>query len=423
MSTGSDPLLWAEHAVIASVVRDPGKLHEIDLEPKNFTVPDHRVLWESIRALDAEGEPVDVVTVAERADAAGCIGVLAYLVGVLDNAIDLGLDNYRSYARLIWSAGQTGELWQQVRRAYAGREEAEIVRIAEGIMSRQIPGSKTSVQADLVSSWQEHVDKYDRLRNAPAYAWGLVDLDRHLGRLAPGRLHVVLARPGLGKTAFALNVALHNAAAGTPVGFISLEQGKEELAARALCILSGCALRQVTGEDDRSGIDERRIDEAKARLPSIPLTFNDGSPMDIGQVRSTGRRLVERYGAKILFLDYLQTIRTDSSNARHEEIADAIQSMKIMARQLDVPVIVLAQAKRDAEGKRPTMSDLKDSSVIEAEADLILALHRDTSPESEQRNVCEIIVLKNRHGESSFGARVSWQGWCFRFADLTRAAP
>lgn len=421
MTQRPDPILWAEHAVIANVVRDSSKLHEVALEPKNFTIRDHQVLWESIIALESEGEPVDAVTVAERADTAGCVGVLTYLTGLLDNTIELQLDNYRYYARMIWSAGQSGVLWRQVRQAYEDRNEADIVRIAEDIMGRRMPGSKTSVQADLVSAWQEHVDKQDILRNAPPYAWGLADLDRHLGRLVPGRLNVIMARPGIGKTAMVLNVALHNAKQGTHVGFISLEQGKEELAARAVCILSGCSLQQVIGDDDTSGIDQRRLDEAKRLLPTIPMTINDGSPMDVGKVRSTARRLVEHHGAKIIIIDYLQTIRTDSKRERHEEVADNVQSLKTMARQLDVPVIVLAQARRDAEGKRPTMSDLKDSSVIEAEADLILALHRDTAPDCEQKNVCEVIVLKNRHGESNFGARISWQGWCFRFADLTGA--
>ena len=407
----------AEQDVIAGVVRTPHRLNTLSLEPKHFTEGPNRDLWETLLALQAEGEPIDTITIAERCEAIGKRENFTYLGTLLTETTDTNFD-YK--ANLIYRQSQTVEFWKQIERAMKNRDEAEIVRIGEDIQLRLATRSKRAVQAPINIAYQSMLDEWDEARTQPKTTWGLSDLDKTLKSLIPTRLYVVAARPGMGKTAFALNVALANARAGKKVGFISVEQSMEELTARSLCILSGCPMEWVTGEDPQTDLDIRRIDEAKQELIKLPLMINDATPMTIAQLKGWARSLIQRYKCEFLIVDYIQKIGGDREKERHMEVAHVAMGLKDIARIHKVPLLALAQAKRDAEGRRPTMSDLRDSGFIEQEADLILALHREKDEETGQRdNVCEVLVLKNRHGQSDLRIKTYYRGGNYQFEAFT----
>ena len=413
----SNPARYAaEQDVIAGVVRQPERLGTLGLEPKHFHAGPNRDLWEVLLALQAEGEVIDPIAVAERCEAAGKRGHFTYLGTLLSECLDA---NFDFKAALVFRESQTEHFWRQLEQAMPQRDEAAIVRIAEDIQMRRAAGSKRAVQAPIATAYQSMRDEWEASRQRPKTVWGLRDLDKHVKPMEPTRLHVVMARPGMGKTAFALKVALENAMRGKQVGFISVEQSMEELTARALCMLSRCPMRWINGEETPPASDVRRIDEAKQTLVDLPLIINDATPMTIGQLQGWARSLVHRYERDFLVVDYIQKIEGTARRERHERIAEVVMGLKDIARIHKVPVLALAQAKRDAEGRRPVMSDLRDSGFIEQEADLILALHREQDDDSGRRDdVCEVLVLKNRHGEGDLRIKTVYRGATFRFEDF-----
>lgn len=402
----------AEQDVIAACVRDPVRLSTVSIEPKHFTAGPNRELWECLLALHAEGEIIDAITVAERCESMGKYENYTYLAELLVNCSD---SNFEYKANMVWRRSQSIELWRQIERALHTKDEATIVRCAEAIQTRTAAGSRRAVQADMQTAVTSMIEGWIESRQRPKFTWGLLDLDKTLKPMEPTRLYVAMARPGMGKTAFALNVALANARAGTRVGFISVEQSMEELAARAMCIISGCPIEWVKMEEEIPQCDFRRIELAKQELTQIPLIVNDATPMTIAQLQGWARSLVQRNGVEMLVVDYIQKIHGDQSKERHMEVAHVVMGLKDIARQHKVPVLALAQARRDAEGKRPTMADCRDSGFIEQEADVIIAIHREQDDEGERSDKAELIVLKNRHGRSDFVVNTLYRGQCYRF--------
>ena len=404
----------AEQDVVAGCLRDPDRLNRISLDPRHFTAGPNRRIWEALLALQAEGEPIDLVTVMERLEDAGHREDCTYLGELLTNCLD---SNWEHKARTLFKHGEKVHFWTQLERAFHNRDEAEIVRIGEEIQLRLAEGSRRAVLAPVGTAYQSMVEEWAASRARPKLTWGIAALDRHLKPMEPTRLHIVVARPRIGKTALAGHVAVANAKAGRKVGIISLEQSMEELTARFLCNLSGCGYEWVRGDEDVPAPDARKISDAKARLCDLPILINDATPMTIGQLAGWARTMVQRHGCELLIVDYVQKIG-GKAKERHMEIAYVAMGLKDIARQLKVPVLALAQANRDAEGKRPSMSDIRDSGFIEQEADQIIALHREQTTDGELSRECELLVLKNRHGRGDMLIRSFYRGECFRFEEL-----
>lgn len=406
----------AEQDVIAGCIRSPERLQTVTLDPKHFTAGPNRRLWETLLALHAEGEPIDTITVLERLEDIGHREECTYVGELLSNCLDT---NWEHKARLLFKHGEKVLFWAQIEQAYKRRDEAEIVRIGEDIQMRLAEGSRRAVMASVQVAYQAMTEEWSASRSRPKLTWGVAALDKHLKPMEPTRLHVIAARPRMGKTAIAVHIALANAKAGRKVGFISLEQSMEELTARLLCNLSGCPYEWVRGDEEVPLPDRDRIVEAKMRLCDLPIMINDATPMTIGQLQGWARTLVQRHGCELLIVDYVQKIG-GKAKERHMEIAYVAMGLKDIARQLKVPVLALAQANRDAEGKRPTMSNIRDSGFIEQEADQIIALHREETADGELSRECELLVLKNRHGRGDLIVRALYRGECFRFEELDR---
>ncbi len=235
---------------------------------------------------------------------------------------------------------------------------------------------------------------------------GIQRLDNVTGGMHPSDLIVVGARPGVGKTAFGISVILNAARSGKKIGFISTEMSVIQIMSRLTSMVSGTPAAKIR-EVDLNENDFKSISEASSEILNFQLFTCDNPIMTAGDVSMQCRAWDLQHGLDLVIVDYLTRIKPDRPTGHHHlDVANVITSMKNLARTLNIPVIVLAQLNRNIEqraDKRPLLSDLRDSGVIEQEADVILMLHRPSSDEmSEERNDPQILVQKNRHGESDY---------------------
>jgi replicative DNA helicase len=270
----------------------------------------------------------------------------------------------------------------------------------------------------------------ERVEGVPT---GFPDLDRKLHGLVPGRMVIVAARPGHGKSTLALNVAEHIAwKERGGVAFFSLEMSEEELADKLLIARAGIdSDSYMEGKIERS--DQERIVRAANELDSAPIYIDDSSNQTLGGIRSAARQLQaresQRGGLGLVVVDYLQLInppRTGREVNRTAEVSEISRGLKLLASELDVPFLVCAQLNRAPEGrvgKRPVLADLRESGAIEADANQVLLLFREEVYEEfpEEPGVCEVQVAKNRHGQGGM-VKLLFQGEHSRFRSMIREA-
>ena len=270
-------------------------------------------------------------------------------------------------------------------------------------------GSEATLIADCVMDAVSHMESLHRRdESAIGIQTGYADLDECITGLRPGEMFVLAARPSIGKTALALNMAANMALRETPVsvGVFSLEMSRELLTLRFLCSEARVNLRDIReGAVSRARWNE--IIEAAGRLREAPICIDDTGNIDIVEMRAKARRMHRKYGVQVLVVDYLQLMKSSSGpNAtRENEVARNSAGIKTLAKELNVPIIVLAQLNRQAEqtGQRPKLSHLRESGAIEQDADVVALLHRDREADAgAEGNVnemeAELIIAKHRNG-------------------------
>jgi len=221
---------------------------------------------------------------------------------------------------------------------------------------------------------------------------GYPTIDGYTGGFIPGEMTVIGARASIGKTAISLNMAERIAKAGTPVGFLSLEMSNKLLTQRLLVGNSGVGLRQIRG----GMLSERDFDKLQTAAEQIypyPLYMYDYPNARLLDIKLKARRMVRKENVKIVFIDYIGLIKTDVKVQRWEEVGVITSELKALARELDIPVVVCAQVNRDAEGKAPTLANLRESGNIEQDADVVMFLHRKRESEDSS-----LLISKNRNG-------------------------
>jgi replicative DNA helicase len=257
---------------------------------------------------------------------------------------------------------------------------------------------------------------------------GLPDLDRITGGAQAGRLYVVGARPGMGKSAMLAGMAVAAAAQGVPVLLASLEMGHTEVGARLLAGL--CRVPAPgPGQAPLSGSHLAKWESAAERLSSMPITVDDDCGLSVGRLASRGRRLQSRAGLGLILVDYLQLMSGTPGRKEHRqlEVAEIARGLKLLARELGVPIVAAAQLSRAVEtraDKRPMLSDLRDSGEIEQAADVVIGLYRDEvySPDSPDRGTAEVSILKNRQGRQGM-IRAVWEAPTTSFLALSFSRP
>jgi replicative DNA helicase len=402
--------------------------------PEDFYRPSHALIFRAITALYGKAEPADAVTVAEELRRAGVleeVGGPAVLVSLQANTPAISsaaryariVEEHSLLRRLIGVAHEIAELGyglpEDVTEAI-DRAEAMVFEVAQ----RRSSDSVAPLQELLSQSLDRLEELYGRGETITGVATGFTDLDEHLAGLQASNLVVVGARPSMGKTAFALGIAANAAMAGTPVLFFSLEMSHLEIAQRVLC-----AEARVDATRMRNGrlleSDWPKISHAIGRLGNAPLHIDDNPNVTVMDIRAKARRMKAREGLGLVVVDYLQlmTGRTSAEN-RQVEISEISRGLKILARELSLPVVALSQLSRSLEtraDKRPMLADLRESGAIEQDADVVMFIYRDEvyNPDSSDRGAAEVIIAKHRNGPTGV-VQLAFVGNYARFANMAR---
>ena len=428
----------AEHAVLGSMLIDPRCVPEVidKLRPEDFYLRQNKEIYETIYTMFNYSLTIDPVTVLENMKQNGCYdetqsrGYLLQLMDTTPTAANVGeyieILKDKTLLRQVAeaSAGLTAMIQEGTTTGQDILEAAEqrIYSIRQGRAAR-----------GLTPISQIIIDVYDRLEELaasdqaiPGLSTGLTDLDRAISGLNKSDLILLAARPGMGKTSMALNILLYTGKkSGKKVAFFSLEMSREQLALRLIsseCFVDNKKL--VTGK--LSDEDWENVAAAADSLNRSTILIDDDSNITVADILAKCRR-VENLG--LIVIDYLQLMqsaggKTRSGDNRQQIVSDISRSLKIMAKDLDVPVLCLSQLSRANESrqdKRPMLSDLRESGAIEQDADIVLFLYREGyyNKESENPNLSECIIAKNRHGETGT-VELQWTPEFTTFSDIER---
>jgi replicative DNA helicase len=410
--------LEAERSVLGSILLDNEPLHDIMifLRAGDFYRDAHQVIYAAVRDLYDANKAIDAVTLAEELkkrnqfEQVGGHDILTEIVESVPTAA-----NAVYYANIVKEKATNRQLIESateiIRDGYSNQFTAqELLEAAEhkvySIAEDQARGETLELRDIVKESMDQIMLRAETGGHAvTGVASGLLDLDDMTGGFHPGQLIILAARPSMGKTALALNIAEH---AGinlkVPVLFISLEMGKLEIGDRMLCARS-----RVDGHKLRTGIslghqELTQLGKAYNELTTYPTVFVDDTPTrNMLQITASARRLKRRNHIGLILVDYIQLIDSeDSRDSRQEQIAKISRRLKAMARALKVPVIALSQLNRAVEtreDKKPRMADLRESGAIEQDADIVLLLHRpDYYEANDQPGIAVLDIAKNRNG-------------------------
>ncbi|MGX6445945.1 replicative DNA helicase [Neobacillus sp. K501] len=407
----------AEQAVLGAIFLEPSSLTTASelLIPEDFYRAAHQKIFHVMMKLNDEGKAVDLVTVTEELAATkliediGGVSYLSSLAGSVPTAA-----NIEYYAKIV---NEKSLLRKLIRTAtniatdgYAREDEVDALlsEAEKNIMEvaqRKNVGAFHNIKDVLVRTYDNIEVMHQRVGDITGLETGFIDLDRMTAGFQRNDLIIVGARPSVGKTAFALNIAQNVAQkTGENIAIFSLEMGAEQLVMRLLCAegnIDAQRLRTGSLTDDDWG----KLTMAMGSLSNTGIFIDDTPGVRISDIQSKCRRLKQEHGLGMILIDYLQLILGSgrSGENRQQEVSEISRSLKQLARELQVPVIALSQLSRGVEqrqDKRPMMSDIRESGSIEQDADIVAFLYRDDyyDKESENKNIIEIIIAKQRNG-------------------------
>jgi len=420
IATGVAPphSLEAEQSVLGGILLSDramyGLVIEEGLKPEDFYRERHQVIYEAMLSLYAEPQPVDVLTVSEHLRAQGKLEEAGGKAAIdeLTGGVP-GLGGIRRYAQIVREHALMRRLLTttyQIQASVLNHEAAprDLVEQAERAMLEVAHDDRQKDFRSIDEILHDELKKMEKLSregtSLTGTPSGFRDLDEITGGFQPGNLIVIAARPAMGKSALVTNIA-ENAAIDhkRPVALFSLEMSEAELAQRFVA-----SQGRIKGDELRKGRVKAnkwpKILEASQRLAEAPLYIDDSSDVGILEIRAKARRLHQQSPLGLIIVDYLQLLRADGRvESRVEQVGQMSRGLKILARELSVPVIALSQLSRAVESrtdKRPILSDLRESGQIEQDADLVAFIYRDEyyDKESERAGIADIIIAKHRNG-------------------------
>lgn len=423
----------AEESVVGALLIDNDAIDRIgDLRAEHFFRGDNRAIFTEIVALISGSVGADVMTVFERLQAKGRaadVGGLAYLNDLANNTPSSA--NIGRYAEIVRDRAQKRGLLalsHEIQDSVGGAPESAAVLIDRASSKLEKLGEAV-VKSEPIhagESLAKYLDYMDRqaeglIKPVPT---GLTDLDRKLGGgFYGGDLVIVAARPSMGKTAFSLTVAA-NVAVDETVLFLSMEMKNEQLQQRLVSAQGGISMGALRNPANMNNEEWSRVTHATRKIADLKLYLDDQPNLTLLEVRSKARAVKRKHGLSLLVVDYLGLMATGQEERRDLQIGALTKGLKNLAKELDIPVVLLSQLSRKCEerpNKRPLSSDLKDSGDIEADADTILFLYRDEvyNPDSMDKGVCEVICTKQRQGEIGITG-LAFIGEQTRFVDLAQ---
>lgn len=434
--------LEAEQCVLGSILLDNAALDtalETGLTAADFYRTSHDEIFRAMFALREQEKPIDAISLkdyfraAGRLDQIGGAAYIAELGSLVPSAASVGY--YATVVRdrclLRHAARELHEMWDSCYSAVNAQEFLDDVdHRLFALTERRVRQSFQPMPELMRDSVKLFEQIYENKSLLTGVATGFQDLDRLLGGLQRGHLVVFAARPSMGKSALALNVAAHAAAEGSAVAFFSLEMSRQELGLRLLC-----SEARVDMAKARAGYlaqsDFPRLAEAADRLARAALFVDDDSNVSAPQVKAKCRRLARdkrlaRLG--LVVVDYLQLMRPGMNVERRDlDVADVTRSLKALAKELDVPVLALSQLNRQVESRpnrRPLLADLRESGAIEQDADEVAFIYREEmyQRDCDEPGMAEIIVAKQRNGPTDV-IKLAYQREFTRFADYAPPPP
>ncbi len=410
--------LDAERALLGAIILKPDAIHDVSVTvfPESFYADKHKEIYRAILELFTKGDPIDVLSLTnrlkhnkqlERVGGATYVTELIEVVPAAGNGLYYGqlVQNKAVLRGLIYAADEISELgYSNPDNIDETLDQAE-KKVYEVTNAPTTQKFKT-IGSSLSEAWErfEHLSaNQDEIRGVPT---GFHSLDNLLSGFQKSDLIILAARPSVGKTTLALDI-MRNAALNhnASVGFFSLEMSDQQLVDRLLASEAGVDSWKLRTGRLSTDAEFEAVQAAMARLSDAPIHIDDQPGNNILKMRSAARRLKNEHGLDMLIVDYLQLMSPTSTKAGDsmvQQVTEISRSLKILARELDVPVIALSQLSRAVEqrGGKPRLSDLRDSGSIEQDADVVMFIHREDkiNKDSERPNIAEILIEKHRNG-------------------------
>lgn len=428
----------AEQAVLGSMLVDKEAVIaavEI-LKPEDFYREDNKEIYSAMIELYGLGQPIDMITLTEQLKLRGTlekVGDASYVATLIDNVPTTS--NIESYVKIVEQKSVLRQLIKVandiLQMGYSQTEDVDTIieqtekRVFDVLQNRNSRGY-SSIKEVLITAFDMLEKMYQNKDKVSGVESGFIDLDKKISGLNSGALLIVAARPAMGKSAFVLNIANYVAMhTKTPVMVFSLEMSKEEMINRILASEAEVDSMKIKNGNDLTSEDWLKLGQASGRLSNIPLYIDDTPGLTATELRAKCRKAKLEKDIGLVIIDYLQLMESNTkSTSRQQEISEISRSLKILAKELSVPVIALSQLSRATESRtdhKPMLSDLRESGAIEQDADIVMFIHREDyyNPETEKKNVAEIIVAKNRSG-STGSVELAWLGQYTKFANLYR---
>lgn len=398
----------AEQAVLGAVMLDNAKLFDIGLAEADFYRADHQIIFRGVQALAEKNQPCDIVTLSEWLESRGQLeqaGGLAYIAGIAKDTPSA--HNAAAYAGIVRDYSRIRRTRKQLTAALEsvnnGEKVADIVAKLQVELESQNGGDYRTFR-DVLQSGMSAIEEAQQRRVAGGIIGiptGLAELDQRLGGLWGPKLIVLAARPSLGKTALANQIALNAAGKGFAVGKIELEMSAPEIALRSMALSYGINGTALANGDD-AALAALHDGTLQHNIRDYPLYLDESTFHPAGIIS----RLAEwhrKHGIQLAIIDHLQLVETARTN-RNQELGAVTRALKLAAKRLAIPIILLCQLNRDMERhqRKPILSDLRDSGEIEQDADVAMFLHGDLTQDDGGAREIEIGLLKNR------GGRVGW---------------
>jgi replicative DNA helicase len=412
----------AERSVLSAMILSEDVLQEclIALNVDDFYLYANRSIFIAISEMFDHSEPVDPISLADHLKSAGeldHIGGMSYLLDLGSNS--LALASWRHHVDMLKRDATLRELISASARIQsmafdAPEDSREVIDFAEkqifDVTGQDVQDNSAPLSKIMGELYEQLGEMSSKGENSFGIKTGYKNIDKALQGMRPGQMVVVGARPGVGKTSFALNLCINAAATGASVLFFSLEMSKVEIAQRLLSATASIPLSDIRGARIQNNQWPTLL-EATSQLSSLDVQIDDTAGTTVTEIRAKARRLLHDKKNGLVIVDYLQLISPPASRRRADsratEVSEMSRGLKIMAKDLSVPVVALSQLNRTVEGrtgKRPQLSDLRESGAIEQDADIVILLDRSTSSEEAQRKdrpdegITQFIIAKNRSG-------------------------
>ncbi len=429
--------ILAEQAVLGAMLVDKDAIiASIEvLKSEDFYREDNKEIYAAMLELYSIGKSIDMITLKDQLTLRGTldkVGGISYIASLVDNVP--AVSNVENYIKIVEEKSVIRNLIKTaneiIRNSYSGTEDVDALveqaekRIFDVVQERNSRGY-ASIREILINVFDEIEEISKSGQSISGLESGFIDLDAKTSGLNKSALLIVAARPAMGKSAFVLNIASYVARhQKTPVMIFNLEMSKEEVTKRILCAESEVDSTKVKNATLESE-DWLKLGEASGRLSDMPIYIDDTPGLTSAELRAKCRKAKLEKNIGLVIIDYLQLMESkNKSSSRQQEVSEISRSLKILAKELNIPVIALSQLSRATESRtdhRPMLSDLRESGSIEQDADIVMFLHREDyyDANTEKKNVAEVIIAKNRSG-STGTVELAWIPEYTKFANLYR---